>query len=148
MTTSPSTGLGGSDANRAFLMGAQRGTALLTIAAFALAHAFAGFGPMFFGIIVGAGLAVANLWIIAFLARRSMEGERRSRLFYSVASGGKMLALLAVIWTTLYFLPISPVGFVIGMTNLFVAIVVTGLLRTRTASRPTLVGDVAEERSA
>ena len=136
------------EAHRAFLMGVQRGTALLTVAFCAVAHAFSGFGPMFFGIIVGAVLAVANLWVITFLAKRTMEGERRSRLFYSLLSGGKMLALLAVIWTTLYLLPIAPVGFVIGMTNLFAAIVVTGLLRTREASEATIGGHVTEERSA
>ena len=137
-----------SDAHRAFLKEVQRGTALLTVACCAAAHAFSGFGPVFYGIIVGAALAVANLWVIAFLAQRTMEGERRSRLFYSLLSGGKMLALLAVIWTTLYLLPVSPIGFVIGMTNLFAAIVVTGLLRTRAGAETTVGGHVTEERSA
>jgi len=134
-------------ANKQFAHQVERGVVLLTIAACALTHAVAGFGPMFYGVIAGAVIALLNWRAIIFLARKTAEGERRSRLFYTLLSGAKMVVLLGTIWATLHLLPIAPIGFVIGMTNLFVAIVVVGLLDKPTQV-PTAMGHATEERGA
>ncbi len=135
------------ESTRAFVRRVEGGAALLTLAALALTHAFAGFGPMFAGVLAGGVIATLNWRLIVVLAQRTAEGERRSRLFYTMMSGFKLALLLTAIGAVLYLLPVSPLGFVIGMTNLFISIAFVGLLQrpTRTVKA---VGHTTEERGA
>ena len=59
----------------------------------------------------------------------------------------QLALLLTAIGAVLYLLPVSPLGFVIGMTNLFISIAFVGLLQrpTRTVKA---VGHTTEERGA
>lgn len=117
--------------SRAFIRGVERGTVLLTIAGLAVVHLAYGFGPMFYGVITGCVLGLINWRVMAWLAEKTAQGSQKSRLGHGLLASVKMALLLGAIWASLSFLPISPLGFLIGISNVMLSSVFVGLTQQR-----------------
>lgn len=73
------------------------------------------------GIICGAVLSALNFRVLSLVAKRIMEGNR-GKAFYFALFGLKFLVLITVIYLVIAYLPINVISFVIGLSTIFISI--------------------------
>lgn len=110
---------------RGFFTTVERLNLALALVAVAVTHLAVGAGPMFYGVLVGAALGVANLRGVVWLGSRAMQAQRRSRAVYALLFGCKLAVMMTIIWLVLANLDIAPLGFLIGASTLMPAIILT-----------------------
>lgn len=71
------------------------------------------------GTLSGAGFAVVNWRAFRSIGQRLVSGKR---LRYTVLLGLKFLVVLGAVAAVLWYLPVSPVAFFVGMSSMFVGI--------------------------
>ncbi|MEL6177755.1 MAG: ATP synthase subunit I [Myxococcota bacterium] len=75
------------------------------------------------GCLVGWWTVQLNIAVVRRLMRAMLAGGTHHRLA-AVALGFKMIALLGGVWAALKFLPIAPVGFLLGFTAVLTGLVI------------------------
>ena len=73
------------------------------------------------GVTVGAIISCANFYGVRKLLERSLRGGRGSRAI-RVLLGGKLLALMVVLFLAIQYLPLSPVGLAVGLSVFLLSI--------------------------
>lgn len=105
-----------------FLSGVLRTLVVLTLVAGATTHLLAGAGGLLWGVLLGGGLGIANFAALCWLGRRILRAESRSRGFYGVLFFFKLTLLVVVAFAMLRYLPMDPLGFLIGISLLIPAV--------------------------
>ena len=105
-----------------FLARIERLNLVLGAIAVIIAIAALGWTEMSAGVLTGVLIAAANFRAIVWLAGKIVSGPKRSQRTYAVLAGCKFALLLGVVWAVLALLPVSPFGFVIGVSTLLPAI--------------------------
>lgn len=82
---------------------------------------------MAFGVGVGAAIGCTNFWSIHKLISSSMSANGRRRVVLQLLLGAKMILLLCVVFLTIRFLPLSPVGLAFGLSVFLLSIAVVSL---------------------
>lgn len=101
--------------------------AVLAVIAVVVTHLLAGDGPLLWGVVAGAAVNVLNLRSMVWLGRRVTRAGHRSKKFYAALFAAKLAAILVVCWAVLTYLPILPLGFVLGFSTLMPATLVLAL---------------------
>ncbi len=117
-----------SDETQRFLTRIERANLVLGALTIIVAMAVTGWTPMSAGILTGVLVAAGNWRAIVWLGGKLVSGPKRSRRHYAVLAGCKFTLLLAVIWIVLAVLPVSLLGFLLGVSTLLPAIFGCSLL--------------------
>jgi phosphatidylglycerophosphate synthase len=125
----------------AFLRAVDRVLLIMVSAAAVTSFALVGLGPTTWGVVVGGSLGILNFAALKWLGAKLMGANARSRTYYASLFMGKLTALMGVIALCLALLPITPLGFLVGISLLFPAIMVAFFWRTLSPS-VTSVGDL------
>jgi len=88
------------------------------------------------GALVGAAIAIADWLVTRFLGARILAAGERGRTFLSLALVSKMTLVLGACAAVLWSERVSPLGFMIGISAMFVGVVVGGLRSTLSAADP------------
>lgn len=110
-------------AMKQFLLPIERVNVALAALAVALTHLIAGPGTILYGVLAGALVNVANWRAIVWLAGRVVAGGRSARGFFTIIAGLKLVVLMTIVGLVLLYLPVHPVGFLIGLSTMLPAIV-------------------------
>jgi len=102
---------------------------VLVLLAVIITHLVLGPGLFLWGVLVGGGLGVLNLFAMAFLGRRIIESRHRSRALWAVLFAFKLVVLGTVVWLCLDTLPIHPLGFLVGFSTVLPATLVLTAIR-------------------
>ena len=105
-----------------------RYTLMLTGLAAVASHLLTGSGAMLLGVALGGGTQAANLHALAWLGRRLVQADRRDAGPIAVLFGLKIAALIGAVLVMLTWLPLDPVGFMIGLATLMPAALSATLL--------------------
>jgi hypothetical protein len=82
-------------------------------------------GQRFFsGVAVGVLLAGANFWVIHRLIRLSLSRPDQKRAAIQLLLVAKMGALAVLVFLVMRFLPISPIGLIIGLSVFLLSIAI------------------------
>ena len=76
--------------------------------------------------ILGGALMAANFALLKWLMRRAISGQKSAALF-ALMLGFKLVAVLGVIGLLMPFSLIHPVGFTLGLSTLFIAMVLSAI---------------------
>ncbi|MBJ81109.1 MAG: hypothetical protein CMH60_07325 [Myxococcales bacterium] len=76
--------------------------------------------------ILGGALMAANFALLKWLMRRAISGQKSAALF-ALMLGFKLIAVLGVIGLLMHFSLIHPVGFTLGLSTLFIAMVLSAI---------------------
>ena len=127
-----------------FLRTVDRVLVGLVLLASAASAALLGVNETTWGVVVGGLIGIGNFAALKWLGAKVIGGEQHSRTFYASLFMGKLTALMGVIALCLLVLPIEALGFLIGISTLFPAIMITFFWRSlnsaRTASHPAATG--------
>ncbi len=110
-----------SDAIR-FLHQLELANVIIVMVAVAVTHLAVGAGMVLSGVLAGGLIGVLNLRAMIWLGGKVLRGPKRSRAFYGVLFASKLVVLMTVIWLALSYLPIAPLGFLIGFSGLLPAV--------------------------
>lgn len=105
-----------------FLDQVMIGAGVLALVALGITLAASGIGPLLYGVAVGGGLAVANFAAMRWLGRRLVAAEPKTQAAYGLLFAFKLAVMLAIAGMALAWLPISTVGFAIGVSVILPAI--------------------------
>jgi hypothetical protein len=119
-----------------FLRNVDRVLVGLVLLASASSAALVGFNEMTWGVVVGGLIGIANFTALKWLGAKVFSGEQHSRTFYASLFMGKLTALMGVIALCLLVLPIEALGFLMGISTLFPAIMITFFWRSLSPARP------------
>jgi hypothetical protein len=119
-----------------FLRNVDRVLVGLVLLASASSAALVGFNEMTGGVVVGGLIGIANFTALKWLGAKVFSGEQHSRTFYASLFMGKLTALMGVIALCLLVLPIEALGFLMGISTLFPAIMITFFWRSLSPARP------------
>ena len=89
-----------------------------------------------FSTILGGALMAANFALLKWLMQRAMRGQKNATL-YIILLMTKLFAVLAIIGLLLHYSLIQPLGFVLGLATLFVAMLFAAIhatLQTNTSN--------------
>lgn len=98
-----------------------RYTLMLTGLAAVASHLMTGSGAMLLGVALGGATQAANLHALAWLGRRLVQAGRRDAGPIAVLFGLKIAALIGAVLVMLTWLPLDPVGFMVGLATLMPA---------------------------
>jgi hypothetical protein len=73
-------------------------------------------GPVMWGVACGAAMACLNFYAIRRIWQGILSGSTERRMAMQALFVFKSIALIALVVLALFFLPISPIGFVIGLS--------------------------------
>jgi hypothetical protein len=104
------------------IAGALRIEVGLALVATALTHLLGGELATVLGVAVGGVLGVLNFLAMAWLGGRLVRARGQSRGVYAVIFLAKMTLVMGVIWLVLKLLPLSPLGFLLGVGLFFPAV--------------------------
>ena len=76
--------------------------------------------------ILGGALMAANFALLKWLMHRAISGQKSAVLF-ALMLGFKLVAVLAIIGLLMHFSLIHPVGFALGLSTLFIAMVLSAI---------------------
>ncbi|MDP7039445.1 MAG: ATP synthase subunit I [Myxococcota bacterium] len=79
-----------------------------------------------FSTILGGALIAANFGLLKWLMKRAMSGQK-SALLYALLLGTKLIVVLGVIGLLMHYSLIHPIGFALGLSTLFVAMLLTAI---------------------
>ena len=82
----------------------------------------AGLGPLLYGVVTGGVIAAANWRAIQFLVGKIINAGKKSVRIYAALAGAKMTILCSIIWAAASFLPVTPLGLLLGLSSLVAAI--------------------------
>ncbi len=99
----------------------EMANAIVAAVAIAATHLIAGPGPLLWGVMTGAGLAIVNIRAMIWLGGKITRAEPKSTTFYGFLFMAKMGILLATIWLCLSTLPITPIGLLLGISSVLPA---------------------------
>lgn len=106
----------------------------LALAALVVAFALLALsGRVAFGVTVGAALMALNAWALRRIGARAFKTFKKpgaAVLLFNL----KMVVLVAVVFLILRFLPVDPMGFIIGISIFPVAILAVAIKHAMTAS--------------
>jgi hypothetical protein len=105
-----------------FIAGALRIECALVLIAGALTHLLGGETPMVLGVAVGGVLGVLNFLAMAWLGGRLVRAHGQTRGVYATIFLAKMTLVMGTIWLLLTLLPLSPLGFLLGVGLFFPAV--------------------------
>ncbi|MCB9788437.1 MAG: ATP synthase subunit I [Deltaproteobacteria bacterium] len=120
----------------AFIAGALRVETALVLVAAVLCHLLGAEPPMVAGVAVGGVVGVVNFFAMAWLGGRLIRARGQSRGVYAVIFLTKMTLVLGVIWLLLTLLPLSPLGFLLGVGLFFPAVMLMLLWSTLAPAVP------------
>ena len=86
--------------------------------------------------VLGGALMAANFALLKWLMQRAMRGQKNATL-YIILLMTKLFAVLAIIGLLLHYSLIQPLGFVLGLATLFVAMLFAAIhatLQTNTSN--------------
>ncbi|MGM0576547.1 MAG: ATP synthase subunit I [Myxococcota bacterium] len=106
-----------------FLSGVLRLLVVLVPVSGAATHLLAGPGELLWGVLAGGALGLLNFAALVWLGRRILRAETRSRTFYGVLFFVKLTLLVAAVFLLLRYLPLAPLGFLIGISLLVPAVI-------------------------
>jgi hypothetical protein len=89
------------------------------------------------GALVGAAIAIADWLVTRFLGARILAAGERGRTVLSLALVSKMTLVLGACAAVLWSERVSPLGFMIGISAMFVGVVAGGLRSTLSAAPAT-----------
>lgn len=95
---------------------------LLVAALIVLVASLHGTDRFFYGVIAGGLLGMLNWRSVCWLAGRIMNASQRSSRFYVAVAGSKMVLLMTTIYCVAAYLPVTPLGLLVGLSTLVVAI--------------------------
>ena len=105
-----------------FLLRVEMTNLLLGVVVIVVALAWAGWNAMSAGVVTGAVVAAVNWRAVVWLAAKLMAGGTRPQKVYAMIAGSKLVLLSLTVWLALALLPISPFGFLLGVSTLIPAI--------------------------
>lgn len=117
-----------------FLLGVEKANLVLIVLSLAIAHLATGFGPIWYGVLAGGLVGLANWRALVWLAGKLARGEKKTRGFYAVLLGSKIVVLLTVVWLLLTFLPVDAIGFAFGISTLMLAVLGMGFKASLSAA--------------
>jgi hypothetical protein len=79
-----------------------------------------------FSTILGGALMAANFGLLKWLMKRAMSGQKGAFL-YALLLGTKLIVVLGVIGLLMHYSLIHPIGFALGLSTLFVAMLLTAI---------------------
>ena len=79
-----------------------------------------------FSTILGGALMAANFGLLKWLMKRAMSGQK-SAFLYALLLGTKLIVVLGVIGLLMHYSLIHPIGFALGLSTLFVAMLLTAI---------------------
>jgi hypothetical protein len=118
-------------------------TNLLLAAAAALFLGLFGSLPSAIGCVLGAGLVIANLYILASLGRAVLAASGGGAMAHRagvLAIPLKLLLIVALVWMLFKRVHVDPLGFGAGVLTQLAAILIETWRAARTASAPALGG--------
>lgn len=112
------------------LRGAHRLLALVVAIAAAgtVAAALAGHGDLAAGIAAGGGLCAVNFWLLARIAFKVVARDGGGKAGLLLRVGVKYGVLAAATAGCLFVLGLDPVGFLVGLSLLFPAVLIYGAM--------------------
>ena len=116
---------GSMEGAKRFLGAVEKTNLALAAIAIATTHLLLGAGPLFWGVVAGAGLGIANWRALVWLAGRVIAAGKKSKGFYAMLAGFKLLFVLIGAWLLLALLPIEALGFLIGISTMMLSIFLT-----------------------
>ena len=105
---------------------------------------FLGLGPTTWGVVAGGVVGTANFAALKWLGRKFMGAPGKSRTFYASLFMGKLTVLFGVIALCLVVLPITALGFLVGISVLMPAIAITYFWRALIPTDPSKVEPLTE----
>ena len=120
-----------------FLRNVDRVLISLVLLASGSSAAVVGFNEMTWGVVVGGLVGIGNFASLKWLGAKVFGGKQHSRTFYASLFMGKLTALMGVIALCLLVLPIAALGFLIGISTLFPAIMITFFWHSLSPASPT-----------
>jgi len=97
----------------------------LLAAAVCVAYATGWLAPL--SLLLGGAVMGANVWLMRQLAARLFTGERRQPGFVLAAMLGKFAIFVGLLTALFWRVPLDPLAFGVGATQLLVACVITAL---------------------
>ena len=119
-----------------FLRNVDRVLIALVLLASGLSAALFGMEETTWGVVTGGLIGIGNFAALKWLGSKVVSGQQHSRTFYATLFMGKITALMGVIALCLLLLPIEPLGFLLGISTLFPAIMITFFWRSLTPASP------------
>jgi hypothetical protein len=107
---------------------------------------FLGLGPTTWGVVAGGVVGTANFAALKWLGSKFMDAPGKSRTFYASLFMGKLTVLFGIIALALVVLPITPLGFLVGISVLMPAIAITYVWRALIPTGPSKVGPLTETK--
>ena len=105
-----------------FLTRVEMTNLLLGIVVVVVAMAWVGWNRMSAGVLAGSLVAIVNWHAVVWLAGKLISGGTRPQKAYAMIAGSKFVLLSLMVWLVLALLPISPFGFLLGVSTLLPAI--------------------------
>jgi len=84
--------------------------------------------PIVMGVFLGGLIVIINFyWLTRLVQQAFAEGNKPSKLFF-VKFGLKFFLLLAIVAFVIYFTPVNPIGFLVGLSVSVAGVVTDGLI--------------------
>ncbi|MBW1660222.1 MAG: ATP synthase subunit I [Deltaproteobacteria bacterium] len=84
--------------------------------------------PVMLGLFLGGLIVVLNFYWLTRLVRRAFQERKKPTKSFFVKFGLKFFSLLAIVALVIYFTPVHPIAFLIGLSVSFFGITVDGLI--------------------
>lgn len=84
--------------------------------------------PIILGIFLGALIVVANFFWLTRLVRRAFLTKKRPSKRFLVKFGLKFFLILAIVAVVVYFTPVNPVAFLVGLSVSVFGIMTDGII--------------------
>ena len=84
--------------------------------------------PIVVGVFLGGLIVIINFYWLTRLVRQAFAGKKKPSKVFFVKFGLKFFLLLAIVAFVIYFTPVNPIGFLVGLSVSVAGVVVDGLI--------------------
>lgn len=80
------------------------------------------------GVFLGGLIVIINFYWLIRLVRRAFVGKKKPSKLFFVKFGLKFFLLLAIVAFVIYFTPVNPIGFLVGLSVSVSGVIADGLI--------------------
>ena len=84
--------------------------------------------PVVMGVFLGGLIVIINFYWLTRLVQQAFVGKNKPSKLFFVKFGLKFFLLLAIVAFVIYFTPVNPIGFLVGLSVSVAGVVVDGLI--------------------
>ena len=84
--------------------------------------------PIVMGVFLGGLIVIINFYWLTRLVQQAFMGKNKPSKLFFVKFGLKFFLLLAIVAFVIYFTPVNPIGFLVGLSVSVAGVVVDGLI--------------------